>query len=265
MIENFKFKKQFGQNFLTDTNLLASIVRDSKIDKNSTVVEVGAGAGALTSEICNVAKKVVAFEIDLDLKDYLTNKFAETKNLQIVFCDALKLSNSEINEIAKNKFHLIANLPYYITTPLIFKFLENENCLSLTIMVQKEVASRIVAKPSTKDFGILTAKLNAFANCEICRIVSRKLFTPMPNVDSAIVRIEKKSFNFNAEIFNKIIDKAFSMRRKTLQNNLCNNFISKEEFFEICSKLSISPSVRAEALKVEDFINISKLVEQIRQ
>lgn len=265
MIENFNFKKQFGQNFLTDTNLLASIVRDSKIDNNCTVIEVGAGAGALTSEICKVAKKVVAFEIDLELKSHLTDRFNKQTNVQLVFTDALKLKNEEINQLAGGNFHLIANLPYYITSPLIFKFLENKNCLSLTVMVQKEVADRIVAKSGNKDFGILTVKLGAYASCSLTRVVSKKMFNPVPKVDSAIVRIEKKNFNFNEKIFNSVVEKAFSMRRKTLQNNLCNNFLSKDEFLDICTKLTISPSIRAEALEIEDFINISKEVEKIRQ
>lgn len=265
MIDKFNFKKKFGQNFLTDKNLLGSIVSFSGVSKNDTAVEVGTGAGALTEEICKEAGEVVSFEIDTELKSFLEEKFKDFGNLKIFFDDVMKFSNEQINEIVKKPFHLIANLPYYITTPLIFKFLENEKCKSLTIMTQKEVAERIVSKENSKDYGILSVTIGAIATAKICKIVPKEMFTPRPKVDSAVINITKTKSDVNYKTIKEVAQKAFSMRRKTLQNNLTNGLLSKEEFLKLCEEINISPNVRAENLSIETFRQISKFVDIIKQ
>lgn len=265
LIDNeFRFNKSFGQNFLTDKNLLSAIVRDSGIEPNDVVLEIGAGAGALTTELCKVAKKVISFEIDENLKPVLATTLAEFSNVEVVFADALKMQTAEIEKLVGEKFHLVANLPYYITTPLVMKFLEETNKVkSLTIMVQKEVAERFTANPGTKDYGSITVAINSKANAKITRIVNRKLFYPVPNVDSAVVhiRINENKLNLKDEkTFQKLYKSAFSMRRKTLINNLSKDFgMGKEELKIILSKVGLDENVRGESLSAEKFAELSNL------
>lgn len=266
MKENFKFKKSLGQNFITDKNLLSAIVADAEVTGNDNVLEIGAGAGALTEALAQKAKKLVSLEVDSDLKELLTEKFKDYKNVEIKFLNALKVSDDEINSFFNSKYKLVANLPYYITTPLIFKFLENETCESLTVMVQKEVAERIVATPGSKDYGIISVKIGALADAKIARVVSRKMFYPMPNVDSAIINIKKKKeVDFNKKIFNYLVDVAFAMRRKTLANNLSDKLLNKEQLSKFFLVTGLNPLIRGEALSISEFIEISKVLEQIRQ
>ena len=258
MEENFKFKKSLGQNFLTDKNLLKAIVNDAGINKSDNVIEIGAGAGALTEAISEQCNR--------DLFGYLEEKFASMENVKFVFKDALKLSDDEINALHNTNFKLVANLPYYITTPLIFKFLDNPLCESLTIMVQKEVAERVVAKPGSKAYGVLSVKVQAIANAKITRDVNRKMFTPPPNVDSAVLHISKKEYNFDFNIFSKVVDSAFAMRRKTLVNNLSASFgISKAECENLLTSLGHNPSVRGEQLSIDEFISLSQSLDKKRQ
>ena len=216
---NHNFKKKFGQNFITDKNLLSAIVDDAEIDKSDEVLEIGAGAGTLTKEISNRAKKVISYEIDKDLESYLLG--LKLNNVNFIFKDIMKENLLEIENYFEDGYKLIANLPYYITTPIIFKFLKNSKKLkSLTIMVQKEVAERIVATKGEKDYGILTIMINFYGNAKITRNVNRKMFYPEPNVDSAVVRIDidrEKYKNIDDDKFYSFVQSCFSMRRKTLK------------------------------------------------
>lgn len=253
----FEMKKKFGQNFLRDKNLLAAIVKDAGITKDDTVIEIGPGAGALTQELCRAAKSVVCYEIDKQLKPVLDENLKEFSNYEIVFGDVLKVDMSEIEQRAGGEFKLVANLPYYITTPIIFKFLEqSQNISSLTIMVQKEVAQKIVAKPNAEGYGVLSVMTNFFSSTKICRIVGRKMFYPAPKVDSAIVHMdifENIDKNY-AQKFKQIVFASFAMRRKTLSNNLSSALkLSKQEVDERLLSVGISPQTRAETLCVEDF------------
>lgn len=265
MLENFNYKKKFGQNFIYDENLLKNMVKFGNIDSNSLVVEVGAGAGTLTEQIAKIAKKVVSFEIDADLKPHLEEKFKNQDNICIVFQDAMKISNEKINSFVGGKFSLIANLPYYITTPLIFKFLENENCTSLTIMTQKEVAERIVSSEGTKEYGILSVTIGAVSNAKICKIIPKEAFTPKPQVDSAIIHIEKKQANVQYETLKKLVQASFAMRRKTLQNNLTKSLLLKENFLDICTRLGINPASRAEQLSTQKFIEFANEIDKLKK
>lgn len=262
MMENFKFKKEFGQNFIFDGNLLSAIVSDSGITENDEVLEIGAGAGTLTQKICEKAKKVVSYEIDKKLTEHLKALENKNPNLKVVMADALKTPIEEIEKNFDGNYKIVANLPYYITSPMIFKFLEETKKVeSLTVMVQKEVAERFSAKENSKDYGIATIMINYQADVQYLRTVKRQMFTPPPNVDSALIKItpnqNKPKANSN-ETFAKIVKASFSMRRKTLQNNLFSSLnISKEKTVELLNALGKQPTTRAEELTISDFIFIS--------
>lgn len=266
MSENkqFKFKKSLGQNFLSDKNLLKSLVSLTPINKNSNILEIGLGKGALTEILIENAKKVIGFEIDKDLAPHLTAKFETANNFKLIFEDALKTDIKQIEKHFKmENFSVIANLPYYITTPLIFKFLEETNKVDfLAIMVQKEVAQRIVAEKSTKNYGALSVVCQFHADCKIKKIVSKKMFFPVPKVDSAFILIQKtKNFNFE---YSNLIKTAFAMRRKTLINNLINGYsVSKQELSNIFEKLNLNENVRAENLSPEQFFNLLQQIKTI--
>lgn len=250
------FKKKFGQNFITDKNLLSAIVDDAEIDKSDEVLEIGAGAGTLTREISNRAKKVISYEIDKDLESHLLG--LKLNNVNFIFKDIMKENLLEIENYFEDGYKIIANLPYYITTPIIFKFLKNSKKLkSLTIMVQKEVAERIVATKGEKDYGILTIMINFYGNAKITRNVNRKMFYPEPNVDSAVVRIDidrEKYKNIDDDKFYSFVQSCFSMRRKTLKNNLEHSNLKLKMKIDNLPQSILS--LRAENLSFDDFVNI---------
>ena len=252
-MERFDFKKKFGQNFLTDKNLLAQIVEKSGVMCDDVVVEIGAGKGALTEVLSKNAKKVYSFEIDRELFDFLGEKFNNT-NVEMIFEDVMKVSDEEINNIVGGKFKLVANLPYYVTSPILTRFLQNKNMESCTVMVQEEVADRIVAGPKTKDYGVLTVICQMFGDAKKVLRVNRKMFYPVPNVDSAVVRIDKtdnKTENF--EEFIAFVKKAFSMRRKKLSTNLESSKLKKAEIEKVLVENGFSDMARAEELSIADF------------
>lgn len=260
---NFRFKKSLGQNFVTDQNLLAAIVSDAKINQDDIVVEIGAGAGTLTRILSDSAKKVVAFEIDNDLKDLLDITLDGIDNAEVIFSDILKMSDSEIEEVAGGTFKVVANLPYYITTPILQKLFDSSlNIESITVMVQKEVGERICAKPKNKEYGALTLLVQLFGDAKITRIVSRHMFRPTPDVDSAVVRIDIHKDKYSEDTLKKLkklIRASFSMRRKTLVNNLSANYaISKEDAARIIEKAGITVTARAEELSLSDFEKLAE-------
>ena len=254
---DFTFKKKFGQNFLSDKNLLNEIVKKAGVTEESVVVEIGAGKGALTEAISSVAKKVYSFEVDEELFDYLSEKFAGA-NVEFIFKDVMKLSDEELNQMIGGKFMLVANLPYYITSPILTRFLQNPNLISATVMVQEEVADRIIAGPRSKDYGVLTIMCQLFGKAKKVLRVNRNMFYPVPNVDSAVVHIEKYE-GLENEDFSKLIGfvkKAFSMRRKKLSSNLESNTISKSAIEEVLVENGFSATARAEELSIEDYKRI---------
>lgn len=255
-----KFKKQYGQNFLSDTNLLKAIVSDGNITQDDEVLEIGAGAGALTKILDQTAKKVVSYEIDTSLQPQLLSLgLARTT---FVFADALKEDIKKIESHFSHNYKLVANLPYYITSPLIFKFLtETRKTESLTIMVQKEVAERIVAKAGSKDYGVLSIMCQFYTSPSIKRIVSKKMFYPQPKVDSAVVTmVRKKQPEVDGEKFSMFIKKCFSMRRKTLANNLNGyNGIKKSDLSQIAGDIDLN--LRPEMLSIQQFLQLFKNFE----
>jgi len=257
---NFEFKKKFGQNFLSDKNLLSQIVEKAGVEENDIVVEIGAGRGALTEELSKKAKKVYAFEIDNDLFSYLSEKFSGT-NVEFIFEDVMKFSDEKLNQIVGERFKLVANLPYYVTSPILTRFLKNENLQSATVMVQEEVADRIIAAPKSKDYGVLTIICQMLGTAKKVLRVNRKMFYPVPNVDSAVVRIDRiknNCFDIDYEKFIDFIKKAFSMRRKKLSTNLESQSLKKSQIEEFLSKNGFSPLARAEELSINDFKKVYK-------
>ena len=263
-MEKINFKKKFGQNFIYDTNLLRAIVSDAGITSEDNVLEIGVGIGTLTKELCLKANKVVSYEIDTDLKPQIEKTLDKITNSLVVYKDFMDADNDEISTHLGNNIKVVANLPYYITTPIIFKLLSNNNIKSITIMVQKEVAQRICAKFNTEDYGILTIMIQSVANVSIKRIVNRNMFTPMPNVDSAIVniQIDKNKYNIiDYKHFTTVIQSAFAHRRKMLLSNIKTGMGYKQDFLEnVFSICKIDKSVRGEALDIQTFVNLSNTI-----
>lgn len=265
----FGFKKRLGQNFITDKNLLASIVEKSGADENSTVIEIGCGAGTLTRAIAERVKRVVGFEVDVSLKPVLQRTLAGIDNAEIIFKDFLK---ADMNELEKKygEFCVIANLPYYVTTPLITKILdEGKLCRSLTVMVQEEVALRLCAKENTPEYGAITAVIALRADAEIIKKVPRTMFTPRPNVDSAVVKLTVRDGRLrvtDAAFYKKTVHAAFAARRKTLVNNLVNAFsISRGQAEEVLTSCGIDLKARGETLSPEKFSALSDGLLKILQ
>lgn len=251
----FQFKKQFGQNFISDKNLLASIVTASGIDETTTVVEIGCGAGTLTRALAEKAKKVYAFDVDRDLQPVLAETLAGLDNVEVIFRDFNKLDlkafEQEIGE-----YTVVANLPYYITTPLVTKLLEEgEKVQGISVMVQEEVAERFCAQAGTSEYGAITAGIALKGNAKIVKRVPRTLFYPRPNVDSAVVKItfERGRIQVKDEkAYRQTVKCAFLNRRKTLENNLVNFFkVSRETAQDLLQKAGVADKARGETLSPE--------------
>jgi 16S rRNA (adenine1518-N6/adenine1519-N6)-dimethyltransferase len=255
------YKKKYGQNFISDTNFLKSLVAAAGITADDEALEIGAGAGGLTAALAEAAKKVVSYEIDLSLKPVLDGLFFP--NLTVIYKDIMKESFASIKANFSKNYKLCANLPYYITTPILFKFLDADSGVSeMAVMVQKEVAARITANAGSKSYGALTVAVNAVADTSVLKQVNRKMFFPVPNVDSTFIGIK-----MNAQKAEKIKDKpsldkliraAFSSRRKTLVNNLMSGFgMPREKAEEFLVKYGIDIRARGETLTVEQFVGLA--------
>jgi len=273
---DIKANKRFGQNFLIDDNILENIVEVSNISKSDLVIEIGPGLGNLTEYIIDKAGYMLLVEIDNKMIQILNDRFKEKDNYSLLNDDVLKINlDKKVEEIEKklnikfNKIKVVANLPYYITTPILFKLLQDESRIdSITVMVQKEVAERMVARSKTKDYGILTLMVEYLSDANIEFIVPKDSFIPAPNVTSAIISLRKnKKFRVNDEkIFFDLIHKSFAKRRKTMINSLyLSNFngMDKENLNQIFNQLGIDKNVRAEELEIEDYINITDIINDM--
>jgi len=258
---NHQIKKKFGQNFLRDKNLLMKIVRDSNIE-NKHVIEVGPGQGALTTFLALSAKDVVAYEIDVSLKPILDDIEKENPNLKVIYQDFLEVNlQDETKEL-----HVVANVPYYITTPILFKILETPAIRTASLMIQKEVCDRLLASPDSKQYNALSIILQYHAKAHKMIDVKRQMFYPIPNVDSAVIRIEKRDVPLiepeKEQLFIHLVKEAFRQKRKTLVNNWYEAFKKpKIEIEQFLISQGFSPNVRAEALTKEDFIRLTKVWE----
>ena len=259
-MNDFIYKKSLGQNFLTDLNVLKRIVNSVPIEKNSLVIEIGPGSGNLTKELANVANQVLCYEIDSRLELVLDENLKDYKNVEVIFEDFLK---SDIKEDLKNfnydNLYLVANLPYYITTPIIEKVINSKlNFKYITVMVQKEVGERFNAKPGMREYNSLTVYLNYYFDIKREFIVSRNSFTPKPNVDSMVISLIKKEkllYLKSEEHFDNLIRDAFRFKRKNIRNNLKNYDLEKIE--NVLKKYNYDLTVRAEDLSLEIFVDIS--------
>ena len=264
----FRFSKSLGQNFITDKNLLDAVALDSGVTSNDVALEVGTGAGTLTRALARRAKRVVTFEVDKSLASVLDLSLRGLDNVEVVFRDVLKMSDDEIADIVGEPFKVVANLPYYITTPLIMRFIESDLPVkSLTVMVQKEVAARLSASVGSADYAAITLAVQAAGGARITRDVGRKMFFPSPNVDSAVVHIDidrDKLKGEDAPLVRKLIRSAFAMRRKTLANNLSAAFgLSKEDATALIERAGFKPLVRGEALSLDDFVKLSRAMKDL--
>ena len=254
---NFNFKKKFGQNFIIDSNIIQNIIKKSQIDEETLVIEIGPGAGSLTSELGKYCKNVLAYEIDESLKPILEKNIHN--NTKIIYDDFLKRNVKEdIEEYDYKKLYVIANLPYYITTPIVVKLIEdNLDIDKIVVMVQKEVGDRFKAKPNTKQYNALSVYLNYYFTVEKILDVSKNVFIPRPNVDSIVISMTKKERNplKDEKLFVNLIKDSFKQKRKTLKNNLKNYDLEKIE--EVLKNYGLDLSVRAENLPLEIFIAIA--------
>lgn len=268
---NFKYKHSLGQNFIIDEFLLEDIADESGITDKDFVLEIGPGNGALTRCLCDRAKYVVSVEIDKSLIPLLKDNLKEYKNVSIINADFMELDFQIIlNEFARMceptfKIKVVANLPYYITSPIINILLQNPYVSEMTLMVQKEVAERIVATPGNRDYGILTLACNYFADTEMIMIVSKECFFPKPKVDSAVVHFTKhhttdqnsahvgKLCDPDYDKLFKLIKASFAQRRKKLLNSLTNAGYDKDTVAHALSELSFDENVRAESLSLNDY------------
>ena len=257
--ENFNLKKKFGQNFIVDENIIDMIIKKANIDKDTLVLEIGPGAGALTYKLAKTAKNVLCYEIDTTLKPVLEKNLKEFTNVNIIYRDFLSENITlEIEKYTFNNFYIVANLPYYITTPILMKVIEEQLPLDkIIIMVQKEVGDRFKAKPNSKDYNSLSVYLNYYFDIKKILDISRNVFIPKPNVDSVVLELNKKNQIYlkNERLFFKLVRDSFKQKRKNLRNNLKDYDLIKIE--KILKKYNFDLTARAEQLSIDIFVDIA--------
>lgn len=255
----FNLKKMYGQNFIVDENIIDNIINVSDIDNETLVIEIGPGAGSLTYKLSQSAKEVLCYEIDESLRSILEETLKNKNNVKIVFNDFLKENvKEELKNHSYSKLYVVANLPYYITTPIIEKIIEDDlNVDKIVVMVQKEVGNRFKAKPGSKEYSSLSIYLNYYFNVKKVLDISKNVFLPKPNVDSIVVEFTKKERQelVNKELFFKLVRDSFKQKRKTIRNNLKDYDLLKIE--KVLNKYNYDLSVRAEQLDINVFIEIA--------
>ena len=259
-MENFKFKKSYGQNFLQDKNTIKSIVEKTNIKENSLVIEVGPGSGALTTELAKVAKNVLSYEIDTRLEETLDENLKEFDNIEIIYDDFLTRDIKEdIANYNYDNIYFVANIPYYITTAIVERLIDSKiDFKAITIMIQKEVADRFSAHVKSRDYSSITVFLNYYFDIEKLLYVSRNAFIPKPNVDSEVISLrkkeERKKVN-NEEKFFKLVRDSFKFKRKNIRNNLKNYDLKIVE--KVLNKYNKDLTARAEELDLDIFIDLA--------
>ena len=270
----FTFKKSFGQNFLTDTNILQKIVDTAEIDKNVNVIEIGPGIGALTEFLTENAAEVMAFEIDERLVPILEDTLRDHDNVKVINEDVLKADlQTRVKEFKNPELPIkvVANLPYYITTPILMHLIESKIPFAeFVVMMQKEVADRISAEPNTKAYGSLSIAVQYYMTAKVAFVVPRTVFVPAPNVDSAILKMTRRKQPLvevkDEDFFFRVSKASFVHRRKTLWNNLTSHFGKSEEvknkLEQALENAAIKPSIRGEALSISDFARLSDALRE---
>lgn len=271
---SFAFQKKFGQNFLIDSNVLESIIRGAEITKDDFVLEIGPGIGTMTQYLCEAARQVVAVEIDKMLIPILEDTLSEYDNVEVINQDVLKVDIKSLAEEKNNgkSIKVVANLPYYITTPIIMGLFESGVPIdSITIMVQKEVADRMQTGPGSKDYGALSLAVQYYATAKVILNVSATCFMPRPNVDSAVIKLTRhKEPTVNVadeKLMFKIIRASFNQRRKTLVNGLKNSpelSFSKEQIVKAIEKIGKPETIRGEALTLEEFAELANAFTELK-
>ncbi len=267
---DFKFSKSLGQNFLVDGNIVRAISEGARITKKDNVLEIGPGFGTLTEELLLNAKKVVSVEIDERLNAVLMQTLGDFDNFTLVNGDVLKIDLKKMikDQFGKEPFKVVANLPYYITTPILERLLESDlNIESMTFMIQKEVGERMLASPGNKTYGSLTVFTNFYATPSKIIDVPKRVFMPQPKIDSVVIDLEMKENlpDVDKDIFFKLMRGGFTKRRKNILNSLTTDVnlgLNKSILKEILEDLDISSNLRAEDLSLEDYISISKEIEK---
>ena len=263
----FKFSKNLGQNFLIDNIVLDDIVNSADINKEDLIIEIGPGVGTLTRELLKKAGKVCAIELDSDLIPILKEELKDFKNFQLIHKDALKIDFNEIIDDEKN-VKIVANLPYYVTTPIITRLLnENYNFKTLTIMIQKEVGERISSEPNCKQYGALSILVQYYCDVEVIRKVSPLSFIPRPKVESIVIKLTKLDETRvkvkDEKLFFKVVRCSFNMRRKTLWNAVKPLKVPKEDMEAAFKKAEIDERRRGETLSIEEFGRLSDCIYDI--
>lgn len=271
---SFAFQKKFGQNFLIDSNVLESIIRGAEITKDDFVLEIGPGIGTMTQYLCEAARQVVAVEIDKMLIPILEDTLSEYDNVEVINQDVLKVDIKSLADEKNNgkPIKVVANLPYYITTPIIMGLFESGVPIdSITIMVQKEVADRMQTGPGSKDYGALSLAVQYYATARVILNVSATCFMPRPNVDSAVIKLTRhKEPTVNVadeKLMFKIIRASFNQRRKTLVNGLKNSpelSFSKEQIVKAIEKIGKPETIRGEALTLEEFAELANAFTELK-
>lgn len=260
-MRSFDYKKSLGQNFIKDNNIISKIVDAASIDKDTLVIEIGPGAGSLSTSIIPLSGFSILYEIDTRLENILNDKLSSNDNYKIIFNDVLKQNIKEdIKEYNFKNIYVVANLPYYITTPIITKVIDEIMPDKIVIMIQNEVADRLSACVGTKDYGMITVLLSSRYNIKKLFKVSRNCFEPVPNVDSAVISLEKKGINNIVDMskFEKLIKDAFQYKRKNLRNNLKGYDLNKIN--EILNVYNLDLSCRAEDVSTDLFIEIANSI-----
>lgn len=265
----FSFSKSLGQNFLIDGNIIRKIVDNSDINKDDVVLEIGPGFGVLTEELASKAKKVVCVEIDKSLMEVLDYTLKDFDNIDIINEDILKVDIEKIKEkySPDKPMKVVANLPYYVTTPILEHLIDDKKYFkSITVMVQKEVADRMVSKENSKDYSSLSLYIKYNADAEIIALAPKTVFMPQPKIDSAVVKLNltDKDYGVDEKLLFDLIHSGFTKRRKNIMNSLSKGFvdISKEDLRDILEKLNINPNLRAENLSLEQYVEITKEIEK---
>ena len=258
---NFDFKKSLGQNFLNDDNIIDKIVKFSGIDKDTLVIEIGPGAGALSKKTIPLSGYTILYEIDTRLKDILDDVLSDYDNYDIIFNDVLKQDiKKDIEKFNFKKIYVVANLPYYITTPIISKLMDEISPDKIVVMIQEEVADRLCASVGSRDYAMITVALGAYYDIKKLFRVSRNCFTPAPNVDSAVISLDKhtKCDIKNKKVFDRLIKDAFKFKRKNLRNNLKGYDLVKIE--KILNDNNYSLCDRAEVIPISLFVEIANIL-----
>lgn len=268
---NIHLTKSLGQNFLTDMNVVGKIVESADVTENDIIIEIGPGVGTMTLELAKRAKKVIAIEIDKRLIPVLEDSFGNFSNVQIINMDIMKVNVDAImSENESSNIKVVANLPYYITTPIIMKFLEADTKIDMMVfMIQKEVARRIVAQPGKKDYGSLSVAVQYYSKPKKVFDVSPHCFIPQPDVDSTVIKLvinkEPPVVLLDKNMFFKTVKCSFAQRRKTLTNTLYNSGgfnMSKEEIKKLLNTMGIDENTRGEMLSIQQFALLSNLLSK---